>query len=223
MLFLDCIMLMRYISIFWLKNPAAFQDEFWSLFANLWVVTFSWISQFVFDVMLGQDNYHIHICTGHPPILIENKSKLSKAISFNNILRILTVLINFGIFIRIQAYKYKNPAQKDVHPRSKFSWLIGLENKMLSDFTTNIITAICLLLIGVSQLQITFSNLADMNRYPNYLYEYFYRMIRVPLMFNLIVLILFVRNNLLRKTVLRELQSFKENLFSGNNTIYCDV
>jgi hypothetical protein len=94
---------------------------------------------------------------------------------------------------------------------------------MLSDLTTNIVTAVCLLLIGVSQLQINFSNLSDMNRYPHYLYEYFYRMIRVPLMFHLIVLILYVRNRELRKTVIREFKDWKEELFSGKNKIYCDV
>jgi hypothetical protein len=52
MLFLDCIMVTRYTFIFWLKNPAAFQDEFWSLFINLWVVGFSWIAQLVFEVII---------------------------------------------------------------------------------------------------------------------------------------------------------------------------
>jgi hypothetical protein len=36
---------MRYLFIFWLKNPAAFNDEFWGKFLNWSVVILSWISQ----------------------------------------------------------------------------------------------------------------------------------------------------------------------------------
>jgi hypothetical protein len=136
---------------------------------------------------------------------------------------VLTLLLNIFIFVKITAYKFKNLSKDVFHPRSKFSWLIHLEHKMVSDLTTNIITAICLLLIGVSQLQFNFSNLSDMNRYPHYLYEYFYRLIRVPLMFHLLVLVSYVRNGELRKTIFREFQAWWGEFFSGKNTFYCDV
>ncbi len=38
-LFYDAITLSRYIFIFWLKNPTAVEDSFWSLFINIWIVT----------------------------------------------------------------------------------------------------------------------------------------------------------------------------------------
>ena len=37
-LHLDSIIVIRYIFIFWLKNPMNFQDDFWCVFINLWVV-----------------------------------------------------------------------------------------------------------------------------------------------------------------------------------------
>ncbi len=40
--FLDAIIIFRYISIFWLKNPLNFKDDFWCLFINTWVVLFRW-------------------------------------------------------------------------------------------------------------------------------------------------------------------------------------
>jgi hypothetical protein len=39
-LFLDVIVIARYIFIIWMKNPLSFQDDFWYLFVNLWVVFF---------------------------------------------------------------------------------------------------------------------------------------------------------------------------------------
>ena len=37
-MFIDALALTRYIYIFHLKNPAAFQDEFWHLFINIWMI-----------------------------------------------------------------------------------------------------------------------------------------------------------------------------------------
>ena len=39
-LFLDAIVIFKYISIFWLKNPLNFKDDLWCLFINAWVVLF---------------------------------------------------------------------------------------------------------------------------------------------------------------------------------------
>ena len=39
-LFFDAIIIFKYMSIFWLKNPLNFKDDFWSLFVNSWVVLF---------------------------------------------------------------------------------------------------------------------------------------------------------------------------------------
>ena len=36
LLYLDCMAVTRYLFIFWLKNPAAFQSEFWITFFNVW-------------------------------------------------------------------------------------------------------------------------------------------------------------------------------------------
>jgi hypothetical protein len=175
--------------------------------------------------MLGHDNYQVHICAGLPPLAIENESKLSKTIfTFNNVLRVLTLLINVIIFVRIQTFKHIKPTKENVHQRSKFSWLVKFENKILSDFTSNIVTAICMPLIGVSQIQTKFVNFSEINLYPYYLYEYFYTMVRAPLMFHLIIVIFYVRNNQLRKTIFRELQLWWSDSFSGQKKmINCNV
>jgi hypothetical protein len=46
-LFIISILAARYVYIFCLKNPAAFKDEFWSLFCNVIIVIISWTSQLV--------------------------------------------------------------------------------------------------------------------------------------------------------------------------------
>jgi hypothetical protein len=57
MLFLDGIIIGRYVFIFWLKNPMAFNDEFWDQFISIWIVSFASISQFIFVFMPGIISY----------------------------------------------------------------------------------------------------------------------------------------------------------------------
>jgi hypothetical protein len=59
--------LCRYVFIFWLKNPAAFHHEFWSCFLKVWVALSSGLAQFVFYLMLGEENQYFFICTGTYP------------------------------------------------------------------------------------------------------------------------------------------------------------
>jgi hypothetical protein len=37
-LFSNAIIIFRYMSIFWLRNPMSFKDDFWCFFVNTWVV-----------------------------------------------------------------------------------------------------------------------------------------------------------------------------------------
>ena len=39
-LFFDIIIIVRYIFIFWMKDPVNFSDDFWFCFVNLWVLIF---------------------------------------------------------------------------------------------------------------------------------------------------------------------------------------
>ena len=54
MLFLDGMIIIRYIFIFWMQNPAGFNDEFWEKFVSFWIVGFAMISQFIFVFMPGK-------------------------------------------------------------------------------------------------------------------------------------------------------------------------
>jgi hypothetical protein len=43
----DAIIVTKYVFIFWLKNPAGVDDDFWCRFLTLWVVGFSHLLNFV--------------------------------------------------------------------------------------------------------------------------------------------------------------------------------
>jgi hypothetical protein len=62
--------LLRYIFVFWLKNPGAFNDEFWHMFINIWVVGFSFVSQLPRAIIPGNQLLEYKICTGENPTSI---------------------------------------------------------------------------------------------------------------------------------------------------------
>ena len=65
-MFLNAITLSRYIFIFWLKNPAIFNDDFWSRMASLWIVGFCFLVKFVYGFLLGSDNVGFGSCVVKP-------------------------------------------------------------------------------------------------------------------------------------------------------------
>ena len=46
-------LIVRYVFIFWLKNPACLLDDFWNWFLSVWIVGFSAVTQFVFMLQPG--------------------------------------------------------------------------------------------------------------------------------------------------------------------------
>ena len=53
LLFCDAAMVIKYVSIFWLKNPAGFQDAYWSRFLNTWILVGSFIMQLSLELLPG--------------------------------------------------------------------------------------------------------------------------------------------------------------------------
>jgi hypothetical protein len=129
------IMLIRYIFIFWLKNPAGFRDDFWSLFLKVWVTIFSWISVITSESSSKGDSYHVQICAG----FVANQL-ISKRTTFNIVVGICTLIMHLVISVKIQLYRSKRDREKE--PWSKNACLKILEERSLSDLTTNLITAI---------------------------------------------------------------------------------
>ena len=62
LLFYDSIALTRYFFIFWLRNPMAVDDDFWSLFINCWIIIASTIINFVFGFLPGSQPLPYYTC-----------------------------------------------------------------------------------------------------------------------------------------------------------------
>ena len=63
-LFLDAIISMRYVYIFVLKNPAAFNDDFWQRFTTFWIFSCTSILTFTAFFKIRCQSLALNICDG---------------------------------------------------------------------------------------------------------------------------------------------------------------
>ena len=67
LLYSDVITVLRYLFIFKLKNPSGFSEGFWTLFLNIWITAFSYLTQFVLALQPGRQPLNFFICSGLDP------------------------------------------------------------------------------------------------------------------------------------------------------------
>ena len=94
----DAIIVSNYAYIFWLKNPAAFNDDFWCLFISLWIRCISMITMGTLHFLVEFKTFGCLICTGK----IEIQGNLPTALTTGIVSVIIaSALIHFFLRLRI--------------------------------------------------------------------------------------------------------------------------
>ena len=142
-LYIDAISVIKYIFIFWLKNPAAFRDEFWIIFFNSWIKGFSFIFNFVWFFTAEHQIINFYICSGNDPT-----EDLKKPLNVYGTVEFSSMLLQIIIYLRIKFYKFQTMKK---HQRSNFkrSFLIDVSKQSLATMATNFLNVItvCLSLL----------------------------------------------------------------------------
>ena len=63
LLFFDSTMIVQYLLIFWIKNPAAVNDEFWSIFITIWIVGLSQLFNFSKFYIGHRQPLNFYVCS----------------------------------------------------------------------------------------------------------------------------------------------------------------
>jgi hypothetical protein len=150
LLFMNAMAISKYLFIFHLKNPFAFQDEFWCFFINTWVRAASWLINIVKCLSAERQSINYYICTGEDPT-----KDFKKPAKTTGIIGILSVLIHIFVFIKIQIYKMSNPnfgANNGSFINDKY--LADLKTQAVEFISVNVINTLVLglFLISVSYL-----------------------------------------------------------------------
>ncbi len=198
--------------IFWLKDPASFNDDFWNCFLNIWIAGFSCISQFIFVYLPGKQTINFYIFSGKNPASDSSKPKKY------NIPFVITAIVSIlvHIFVHIKIFFYKKNVNNKVNEQNyqqyykqqKNMFLKALEKQSLPNFTN-----ISFFLIGFVGFYFLISRVSELephklNEYPNYLMVYWINLANSLLVAALLAILIFCRNETMRQVLKREVKRF---------------
>jgi len=202
---LNAMTLTRYIFIFWLKNPAAFNDEFWFIYVNLWTTGFSFITQFLRGVVPGSQLLEFNICSGEDPSII-----LSHPPFMRGYIEISSVIFHVYAYLRIAVHKRKEAASFGPSIRAHFTKNIilqELEKQSLTSIVLNFLGTLSLVLGSVAMLVIKIRNCDDLlDSFNNLLIVYSY-LIYPNLSAVLIMMMYFMKNKSILQHIFREIKN----------------
>ena len=195
----------RYISIFWLKNPAAFNDDFWCQFINIWILAASIIPQVVLNVLPGASPLLFHVCCGTNPNIDMNKNQ--GIINYPLLVLLIFYVMVFLVFGgKISFYKYKIADNQPSVSRNIF--MKTLEKQSLGDLTLSTWGIIGTNTAAFLYFKIRELNPEQLNIYPNYIFIYWIQLVNGPLTCIIILSICYQRNDAMRKVMMREVKNF---------------
>ena len=190
---LDAMAIVRYISIFWLKNPAGINDDFWIVFINLFIKMLGAITMFAWHFLAPRQPLGYYICSGQNPI-----EDYKKPIKFYAVAEIFTLILQITVNLKINLFKKKvTLVEGNIRHKNQKS----ITSRKI-DYAVNIYIFITLLNI----LKLTPTRPEDLHKYPNYLLLY-YRSLAMPgigaiLLFS----VYFIRHSSLRRLIFEKLE-----------------
>ena len=157
----------RYISIFVLKNPMAYNDDLFCFFICIWATLSSILIQFVLDFLPGKLPLSHHICTGKNPDLDVNKN-MKVIRNYLMICGSLSIIFVYA-FVNIRIAIFKR--DRTIPPLSMA--LQNLKQKPLAD---SIVIA-CISVVALLNLSVVIKlqtiDMKESHIFPNYLYLYY--------------------------------------------------
>ena len=210
LLFADAITAIRFVFIFWLKNPAAFHDDFWCRFISFWIFGLSLIWCCTWHYLLKVQSSGFYIWTGWQA---SKESLNSLGVGIGPLLT-LSVILNTFAYLKICSYK-KEPSTDLALPRScvvKSLVLKEIEEQSLSNFAAILIGILIIALTYTNSIKLNKVITSNFNAYPNYLFAYF-RSFVTPALSLILVMILFIGKKAYRHTMSVELNEILRNKF----------
>ena len=208
-LYIDAIALTRYTFIFWLKNPAAFQDGFWLIFLNIWIKGASIIMNSAWLIKAEHFPVDFYICSG-----IDPTKDFKHPIKIYNVVLLVSVLINLLVYVRIEFYKKKKGNKVGTRSVSvKELFLQEVNFQSITTMTTNLIN-----LAGIGIMVAISTHLSKVKPSEMHLNQNLFHLqyLVIPcFLYLFLISVHFIRHKPLRRTVMNELKGMcikiKEN------------
>jgi hypothetical protein len=201
LLHVDAIAITRYIFIFWLKNPVAFHDNFWSQFISIWIHGFSFLAMFVWHFVAQFQTMAIYLCAGKDPSIM--RQHFPKAYG---VMETFSVIVHVFIQIKVVMHKRKNN-------QSQINNVVNNDvqsNKTsLFKYAINIFTLLFLSTVILAVKKTESMSMKDLSIYPNFIGLFYINLLASSLL-GCVIAVSFLKDNNFRtaitKEVLREFQ-----------------
>jgi hypothetical protein len=210
-LYINATLVMKYVYIFWLKNPAAFNDNFWSYFIVIWAHMAALVCPGVYHFLTTSQPLEFYACTGQDPTKILDNPYRSIVIA-----KIVSVILNILLYSRIQVHKRKMTTNNTLQTQQQVCFSIDdilkkIQKQSLTTFVNCVIVIIFLLVSGVTELKLNFLKFEEIGHFPNNLI-YHYRNLVAPLLaITLIISICFQNKN------------YKQSIKEKIKMLYCEI
>ena len=192
----NSISISRFVYIFCLNNPAAFQDDFWFRFSSLAIHLFSQLFWSTLHLINTNQPVIYYICTGE-----DSEEAIKHPFKGYGITDVISIILN--VFIYIKIYFYKQKLRQQSHPQlssSKTLSLLEIEKENLANFFFVVFSLTFLITTTITVSKLNSVHSKDFNLFPNYLFAY-YRSLIFPSFSILFFIIWFYAKKNLRDQV----------------------
>ena len=186
LLYLDAIVVIRFIYIFCLKNPAILKDEFWLCFINWWIKCFSFIFQLTWHLNSERQPIGFYICSGQDPT-----GDYKKPSTARGSIEIFSFFLH--IFVATKVARYKHTFSAGPPTMSEFFKTLSLndiESRSLSSFTTSLVNFALICLTSTNVIVLNKLEPATLNQYP-YMILVYYAFLVSPCLLTLFAIIFY--------------------------------
>ena len=167
-MFLNAIAISKFIFIFCLKNPAAVDDDFWSVFISIWSIGFSFIFNFCRFMQQRQQIIYYYICADVDPT--EDQHLPEKTNTQLEALVCFSIHVTISLSFRIYNCNHKSFQN---HQQVGTNFFSQVKKKInLADFLTNFIVVLWFTTLAFFQFQINNFKLEEINLFPYIFYTF---------------------------------------------------
>ena len=127
-MFLNAIVVSKYVFIFWLKNPGSVNDDFWFAFVRTWVFGYSVIFNFVRVFVPRKEIIYFYICQDADPSLDQHLEE-RKDDGFE---LAACILLHLVVSLRVKLFQKGSTTQSGddlTATGTKFGLVIRMSNK----------------------------------------------------------------------------------------------
>jgi hypothetical protein len=203
-LFFDGVTVAHYFYVFGLKDPTRFKDDFWHFLVTVWVLSFGFLSQFVFVFLPGHQPISFYLCSGTDPRSNGTDIIVKKNHIFN-ILVLASLIIQVAVAIRFVIHRLKIDASTSTASHSD-----SFRKEIIYDVLFCLMIIVWGLIYGYLVFTLNFMDPILVNKFPNYLLIYGLHLGFPMILSSTFSIFFYSKNKQLRATIFEKIcENFK--------------